>query len=126
MNAEFEHLGRAAAGSRGGQLATRIGATVPAAWGSSAVGRHTGALRSAFRSASTVERLRWIATSLAVAGAGHLVLRTLMPPTVAPALPAVVFAGIVAIGGAIAWFPEAFVRAWRDSRLARAIASTTT
>ena len=56
---------------------------------------------------------------LGVAAAGHLVLRSFMSATVAPSMPVMLFAGVAALAGLVAAQPEAFIRAWRSSRIAR-------
>jgi hypothetical protein len=60
-------------------------------------------------------RLRWWATMIAVAAAGHVVLRSFMSSTVAPAMPLGLYLVIAAAGALIAWQAEAFHRAWFGS-----------
>jgi hypothetical protein len=62
---------------------------------------------------------QFVALVIAVAAAGHLVLRAFMPATVMPALPATFYIGVTALATLIAWKPEPFHRAWRSSRLPR-------
>ena len=119
MKTGFEGVGQSTTRSTVGQIARFAGAALAAAWPSSTLGRWAAAYRHEFASAAVTVRLRWCATVIGVAAAGHLLLRTFMSATVAPAMPVMLFAAVAAIAALVAAQPEAFIRAWRTSRTAR-------
>ena len=121
MKTGFEGVGQSTARSTVGHIARFAGAALAAAWQSSVPGRLAGAGRHEFASATVTARVRWCATVVGVAAVGHLVLRTLMSATVAPAMPLMLFAGVAALAALVAAQPEAFIRAWRSSRTARTL-----
>ena len=121
MSADFARVKNSAAASRLAGLTLASRQVLLNAWRTSVVGGFVrGALRQ-FEVASGPERTRWCATTLAVAAAGHLGLRLLLSPTVAPGLPAPVIAGLVIAAAVVAWKAPEFHYAWRSSRLARLI-----
>ena len=89
-----------------------------AAWRSSLTGRLIGAARTSVMATPALLQLRWGALVIAVAAAGHLILRSMMSITVSPAMPASLVTGIAILAAAVAWQPAAFARAWRSSRVA--------
>ncbi len=119
MNTGFEGVRESTARSAVGHIGRVAGAALAAAWQSSVPGRLARACHHELTSAAVTMRLRWCATVVGVAAAGHLVLRTFMSATVAPAMPMLLFAAVAAIAALVAAQPEAFIRAWRTSRTAR-------
>lgn len=123
MSTEFERVSRSAADSKVIHVATSAGTALVAAWQTSVLGRWLGAFRDAFASTPAPARLRWCATAIGVAAAGHLVVRAFMAATVAPAMPMVLFFAVTAMAALVAWQPAALLRAWHSSRTARAFES---
>jgi hypothetical protein len=121
VSGDFPRVQESAAGSRLAGLAEHARQIFLNAWRTSAVGAYCRAQWQPFRTATGPARIRWCATALAVAAAGHLGLRLLLSPTVAPGLPAPIVAGMVIAAAGVARKAEAFDRAWRHSRLARLV-----
>lgn len=94
-----------------------------AAWRDSAAVRAIGGVRSSIGGWSARDRLRYGALAVAIAAFGHLVLASLLPAYVAPALPRGLILTVAAIAAAIAIAPQLFATAWSESRLRRAGAS---
>ena len=113
-----DDLTRIADHSRIFHLAGTIAMLTSAAWRSSLIGRMTGAARAAVIVTPALLQLRWCALVIAIAAAGHLALRSIMPVTVVPAMPAALVIGIATLAAAVACQPAAFARAWRSSRVA--------
>ena len=110
---DFERVRRAATNSWLIGRASRMADVLALAWPASVVG---GALnRSAEQLArlAVADRVRWVATTIAIAALAHLALRATLPRTVVPAMPAMLIAGIAAFAAVVAWQADAFARAWR-------------
>lgn len=112
-----EHVTRIADHSRIVHLAKSVAVMMRAAWRSSQMSRRAGAVRAAVVATPAPLQWRWCAVAIAVAAAGHLALRSVMPATVVPALPAPLLIGVAIIAAAVASQPSAFECAWRSSRL---------
>ena len=119
MSREFESVRASARSSRLGQAAGVTTRAVAAAWRASTIALWLHRLRHDYRASSPSMRWQGVAVAIAVAAAGHLVLRAFMPAAVVPALPVTFFIGVTALAALVAWQPEAFHRAWRSSRLPR-------
>ena len=119
MTQDFERVRHSAATSGIATAGRRLIEVATAAWSSSAIGGRWASTRGAFARATPALRVRWWAITIAVAGAAHVVLRSLMSSTVTPAMPLAVYIVIIAAGAAIAWQADAFHRAWDGSRLSR-------
>ena len=74
-----------------------------------------------FRRQSSAVLIRWSAVVLTTAALTHLALRSMLSPTIAPAIPAFFVVGIAVLGAAVAWQAPAFDRALADSRVRRAL-----
>jgi hypothetical protein len=123
MTDDFLRLREHARTSAIATASRRLIAAATAAWTTSAVGGWWAATIRPFAGAAAAARLRWSAIAIAVAAAGHVVLRSFLSPTVAPAMPLGLYV-VIAMGGAvIAWQAEAFHRAWRGSRASRVFKS---
>lgn len=85
-----------------------------AAWRSSRVGSTVDASLASLADVGTAQRIRWIATAIAIAAVAHLAIRSTLASTVVPALPALLIAGVAVFGAVVAWQADAFARAWRE------------
>jgi hypothetical protein len=92
-----------------------------ASWRSSRVSAALQPALTDFGAQSSTARIRWAAVVLTAAALTHLALRSMLSPTIAPAIPAFFVAGIAAVGAVVAWQAPAFDRALADSRVRRAI-----
>jgi hypothetical protein len=119
MSGDFARVRAVAARSRASRVVSTTTATVQAAWRSSAVGGWLVAWTHRLSSASPAERVRWAATAIAVAAGAHLILRSVMPPVLAPALPAPLVVAVAGWSAIMAWKASAVATAWRRSRLSR-------
>jgi hypothetical protein len=124
MQSDFDAVRRVFAESIAGRLLAGVVAAVRAAWRTSATGRAARLIGTALSSASTADRLASIAIAVSIAAAAQVGLGRLMPRTVVPGLPAMVFVLIAAFAAGIAWQSEAIAAAWPQSRLARWIRAT--
>jgi hypothetical protein len=116
---DFERVRVIAAQSGIARVLSITGATVETAWRTSAIGRRLEPLVGRLAVTAPADRVRWCATALAVAAIAHLVLRSLMSLTIAPALPVAVILTVAAGSTLVAWQADAFHRAWHGSQLAR-------
>ena len=121
MNQGFENIADVARHSRLIGIAIGAGSVLQAAWRDSRVSRALQPAVSQFSQQSDAERIRWIAVALMVAALAHLALRSMLSPTIAPAVPAFFIGGIAAVSALVAWQAPAFDRALADSRVRRAV-----
>jgi hypothetical protein len=119
MTRDFEHTRAAAAQSLAGRALPRFMAAAGTAWTTSVIGQSLRRATQPLATASSAELVRWCATAIAIAAMAHLMLRAMMPATVAPSLPAVVIVALAAIAATAAWKADTVSRAWQHSRLSR-------
>lgn len=119
MTGDFNLVRESARQTIAARTGRRAATVLMAAWSSAAVGRRGAAAHQAWRNAARPARIRWWAIAVATAAATHLVLRLLLSPTVAPAMPAAFYLAIAIAAVLIAWMADAVDRAWNDSRLSR-------
>jgi hypothetical protein len=119
MSETFEYLRQSARDSWLIRRALATAATLGRARESSAVGAAFASAAGSFAATTPAARVQWFGTAIAVAAAGHLLLRLILPATVAPALPALFIAGVAAFAALAAWQAAAVVAAWEQSRLGR-------
>lgn len=119
MSEDFRCVRQSAIDSRLARSARRGRHVFAIAWRTSVIGRRMRHVRAEYSQGPVPSRIRWWATTLAVAAAGHLVLRPFLSATVAPALPALGIAGAGIAAGFVAWQAAHFHHAWHRSRLAR-------
>lgn len=122
MTRDFDKVRTVASHSLGGRAFTSVNAAVTAAWANSAARHAVQRLSGRLLRTSAAQRLRCCAWAIAIATALHLVLRTLMPATVVPAVPITLIVVVVAFAVVTAWQAERLQRAWRHSRLSRLFA----
>lgn len=119
MTETFEHLRQSARDSWLVRRLLAAAATLTRARESSAVGAAIGSAAGAFAATAPAARVRWFGTAIAVAAAGHLLLRLMLPATIAPALPGLFIAGVATFAALAAWQAAAVAAAWEQSRLGR-------
>lgn len=120
MTGDFERVRHSAQASVIARTGRRVIDIATTAWGTSAVGGWWTRTGHAFARATPVIRLRWWAITIGVGAVTHVVLRSFMSSTVAPAMPLGLYAVIAAGSAVVAWQADAFSRAWRGSRVSRA------
>ena len=119
MTDDFQRVRQHARTSAIATAGRRLIAVVTAAWTASAMGGWWTAATGACARATPAARLRWSAVAMAVAAAVHVVLRSFLSSTVAPAMPLGLYVVMAAGGALIAWQADAFHRAWHGSRVSR-------
>ena len=119
MSDDFPLVRDAFAESVPGRLLAMIVRVAQSAWRTSAVGQAARARAARAVAMPPAHLVATIAAAVAIASAMQPLLISLMPPTVAPALPWPAFIIVAAFAAVIAWQPAAFVTAWRSSRFAR-------
>ena len=110
---DFNHLRQSGRHSWLIGAGVRIGDVIAAAWRSSTVAAIVNGTLDEFQRLAPVDRIRWIATTIAVAALAHLGLRSLLARTVVPALPSLLAGGVAVLAAVVAWQAGAFERAWR-------------
>jgi hypothetical protein len=119
MTRDFDLVRGAYASSLIGRSLSAFDTRVGAAWTRSLVVRTARQLGDRLAPGAIASTIRTFAVAGAIAAIAQLWLITVMPATVAPAMPKAVFVLVAVIAIAIAWQAEAVVRAWPGSRLAR-------
>lgn len=118
MTREFDQLRGAFTSSVPGRLIVRLESACESAWRTSSTGNAARSIGWRYRATSTPALIRTIATAVGIAALLQPILITVMPRTVAPAMPWAAFALVAIFAGAIAWQADAIARAWPASRLA--------
>ena len=121
IDADFENLRRAAIDSRLGRAARLTARVVTAAWSSSSVARWFEAGIGLATLGPVTHRVRFVAMVLGWAGVAHLAMLAVVPPYVAPGLPRFWIGFGMAAAIVVAVLPDAFTRAWPDSRARRLV-----
>ena len=120
MTHDFDRARASAHSSAIARTGRRLMTVAASAWTSSAIGGSWRRTREAFAHATPARRVWWWAFTIGVASAVHLVIRSFLSTTVAPGMPIAVYIVIAAASAVIAWKADAFHRAWRGSKVARA------
>jgi len=115
MSDDFPLVREAFAESVPGRVLAMIVRVVQSAWHTSAVGDAARSRAARAAAMPPAQLVATIAAAVAIASALQPLLISLMPPTVAPALPWPAFIVIAAFAALIAWQSAAFVTAWRNS-----------
>jgi hypothetical protein len=119
MNGDFERTDAALASSVAGRTVIFLDQVIRSAWASSSTGRTVRSFRRALQTAPAASLVRTIAAGVMIAAALQPLLMIAMPATVVPAMPWWAFI-VVALAAAVAAMqPEAIIRAWPNSALAR-------
>jgi hypothetical protein len=118
MQDDFIHVRRVTADSLQGQLARGAGRLARQAWLDSRLRAIAGRTRLGLTQSSVVERTRVVALAVAVGAVFNAAARTIMAPYSAPALPIAFVIATAIVAGLVASMPEAFIAAWRESRIA--------
>lgn len=121
IDSDFENLQRAATDSQLGRAARVIARVVTAAWSSSWLARWFEVGIGLATSGPVTNRLRFVALVLVWAGVAYLAMLTVVPPYVAPGLPRFWIGFGMAAAIVVAVLPDAFARAWPDSRARRLV-----
>lgn len=119
MSREFDHVRGAFASSVIGRIAAWLSGAVGPAWRTSSTGNAARSIGGQLQGTPTPLLIRTFAVAIAIAAAAQPILISLMPRTVAPAMPWPAFALVVLFAAATAWQAEAIATAWPASRLAR-------
>lgn len=119
MTREFDHTRAAFSASVPGRILDSLGRATRSAWRTSITG---GAVRSIAGELGAMPKpgvISTIAVAALIAASAQPLLASLMPRTVAPAMPWPFFAVVAVFAAAIVWQADAIVRAWPSSRLSR-------
>ena len=119
MSDDFGHVRRVTADSLQGRLILGVGRLVRRAWDDSRLLSLVANIRRGLSRSSIPERTRMAALAVAIGLTTNAAARSIVPPYVAPALPIAVIVAMALMAGAVAAAPEAFVAAWRESRIWR-------
>ena len=116
MTPEFDHVRKSFHDSRLGSLASQVSSGVAAAWESSRFG---SVLRLASHGSADEGRIRFTGIAMVTAVIVQAILRTLMPATVAPAMPTILLLIVSLVGLLAALLPAQLAHASRSSKLIR-------
>lgn len=119
MTREFDQVRGAFASSVIGRVVMSLERAAVSAWRTSSTGNLARSTRKQAQAMAAPALIRTIALAVLIAALAQPLLISMMPGTVAPAMPWAAFALVAAFGAAIAWQPAAIVTAWPASRLAR-------
>jgi len=119
MNREFDRVDRALASSVAGRALIVLDDAIRSAWRSSLTGATARSAGGALKVMPAPLLIRMIAVAVLIAAGVQPLLISVMPATVAPALPWPAYALEALFAGIVAWKAEAIVRAWPHSGLAR-------
>ena len=119
MNREFDRVDAELMSSVAGRVLVRLDTAVRAAWDSSSTGNAARSIGDSWRTMSAPVKVRTIAVAVVIAAALQPLLISVMPTTVAPAMPSPAFALIAVFALVVAWRAEAIVSAWPGSTIAR-------
>ena len=119
MNREFDRVDAVLASSMPGRALTFLDDAIRSAWRSSSTGARARSAGRALQDLPAPVLVRTIAVAVLIAAALQPLLISVMPATVAPALPWAAYALEAVFAGAAAWKAEAIVQAWPGSALAR-------
>lgn len=119
MTREFDHTRAAFSASVPGRILDSLGSAARSAWRTSITGGAVRFIAGELRAMPKAAVIRTIAVALLIAATAQPLLISLMPRTVAPAMPWPVFALVGVFAAAAAWQADAIVSAWPESRLAR-------
>ena len=119
MTRDFELVRGAFASSVIGRIVQWLSDAIGAAWRSSATGHAARSIGGRWQASARPAVIRTIAVAVWIAAAAQPILISLMPRTVAPAMPWPAFALVALFAAATAWQANAIVTAWPASHLAR-------
>src|SRR5688572_20470573 len=102
-----------------GRLILAAGRLARRAWDDSRLHALINSIWRGISRSSIPERTRIAALAVAIGAATNAAVRSIVPPYIAPALPIAVILAIAVLAVAVAAAPEAFVKAWRGSRIWR-------
>lgn len=117
MTREFDHVRGAFASSVIGRVIVSADRAAKSAWRTSSTGSVARSIGSRLQPMPAL--IRTIAIAVSIAAIAQPPLITVMPRTVAPAMPWPAFALVAVFAAAVAWRAEAIVTAWPASRIAR-------
>lgn len=119
MNREFDRVDSLLASSVPGRALTFLDDVIRSAWRSSSAGSTARSAGRAIRSVPRHLLIRMIAVAVLIAAVMQPLLISVMPATVAPALPWPAYALVALFAAAASWQAEAVLKAWPDSALSR-------
>ena len=119
MNREFDRVDAELTSSVPGRVLIGLDTAVRAAWHSSSTGNAARSVGDTWRAMSAPAKVRTIAVAVSIATALQPLLISVMPATVAPAMPWPAFALIAVFALVAAWRAEAIASAWPGSAIAR-------
>ena len=119
MNREFDRVDAALASSTPGRALNFLDNAIRAAWRTSTTAATTRSAGRALHDVPAPVLVRMIAVAVLIAVVMQPLLISVMPVTVAPAMPWPAYALEAVFAGIAAWKAEAVAKAWPDSALAR-------
>ena len=120
-----DHVRDAFASSVIGRAIAWLGDVVESAWRTSSTGNAARSIGGQWRATPAPRLIRTIAVAVLIAAVAQPLLISLMPRTVAPAMPWPAFALVAVFAAATAWQADAIVHAWPASRLYRVFTAHT-
>ena len=119
MTHEFDHVRVACASSVIGRITASLARAAASAWRTSATGNLLRSIDTRARGMAAPALLRTMALAVLIAALAQPLLITVMPATVAPAMPRAAYVLVAVFAATIAWQSTAVVSAWPASGLAR-------
>jgi hypothetical protein len=119
MNREFDRVDAVLASSTPGRALNFLDDAIRAAWRTSSTGATARSAGQALHDTPSAQLVRMIAIAVLIAVVMQPLLISVMPATVAPAMPWPAYALEALFAAAAAWKAESIVQAWPGSVLAR-------
>ncbi len=120
-----DHVRAAFASSVIGRIIAWLSGAVGSAWRTSSTGNAARSIGGQWRATPAPMLIRTIAVAVVIAAVAQPLLISLMPRTVAPAMPWPAFALVAVFAAATAWQADAIAHTWPASRLYRVFTAHT-